>query len=151
MEFVSEPIKKKSIYFIVILAIVGFGAVAGGVWWGMRVKEGDVSPQSESGEVVPVLSIPEPAIDPVLREAEVRENFVSSVQGLVRGIEGWNGASGAPFATFVEEQMILIRVPKDVRERYMEVFLLVGKMRETGATLDEEKNILRERLSTLIQ
>ncbi|MBP9732168.1 MAG: hypothetical protein KBD29_01770 [Candidatus Magasanikbacteria bacterium] len=131
--------RKIPVVMLIVLGVVLVSAIALGVWAFRHKGEilsGQFGGNNDSGsETIPVLT-----------EKEIKDQYIASLTTIATEVETLNVASQVELVETVEEKLMEVRVPGERRDLFINTFLAIGKLRETG----ESGDVLKAKILQLI-
>ncbi|HRH23328.1 MAG TPA: hypothetical protein PK295_01710 [Candidatus Magasanikbacteria bacterium] len=84
-----------------------------------------------------------------LTEKEIKDRYVASLTELATEVQTMNVANQTELVETVEEKLMEVRVPGERREVFIQTFLAIGKLRETGENSEALKTKILQLINSL--
>ena len=131
--------KKIPVVIWIVLGVVLVSAILLGVW-AFRHKDeilpGGFGGTNDTGsETIPVLT-----------EKEIKDRYVASLASIANEVQTMNATNQVELVETVEEKLMEVRVPGERRDLFINTFLAIGKLRETG----ESSEVIKTKILQLI-
>lgn len=124
------------------LLVVVFGvAILLGIW-ALRHK-GEILPGGLGGRNAGE------EVEAPLTEKEIKDRYVASLVTIATEVETMKVTSQTELVEVVEEKLMEVRVPGERREVFINTFLAIGKLKETGEASDVLKTKILQLLNSL--
>lgn len=130
---------------ISVVILVGIGVVL--LVEQSRKKDAAPATTSESTSVAPNISA---TIPPAMTEAELKAQFISSLQTTGQQIDSMSAGTNADLVSAIEDKLLAVRVPLKNKDAYMEFFLKIDKLKENTNSVEENKKTIRTLIGSFV-